>query len=253
MDKNKTIKNIISKTILFIGIMAFIFIFQGIFGPKNAPVGITTVVALLILLRENLIKEPFKNFSFLLLINLGLGFSSFIAANNMWLGLIFDFLSLALIGYFLGYTLTKMIILPYGLQYLFMLYGPVYGEVYIKRLLALITGAVLIMISQYIVHGKDKNKPQKESSNSVFEKGTHNEMYRTIHIFGKEYNVNTIRLAYAIRIGLLTAITAFVTHYFKLQEGRWMTYTIFSVTEFYSDNCKIKSKREFKQHLLAQL
>ena len=253
MSYNKTLKNIISKTILFFGILIFIVIFKTIFGQENTPVGITTVIALLVLLSKNLIKEPFKNFSLLLLTNLGLGFASFIAANNLWIGAILDFLSLALIGYFLGYTLTKMLILPYGLQYLFMLYAPVYGSVFIKRLLALITAAILIMISQYLVNAKNKNNPNKDSNLIVFETSKKDEVYKTVNVFGKEFKVHPIRLAYAIRIGLLTAITSFIVHYFHLEEGRWMAYTVFSLTEFYSDNCKIRSKKRLQGTIIGAI
>lgn len=72
----------------------------------------------------------------------------------MWLGILINFVSLSLIGYYFGYNLTKALILPYGLQYLFMLNGPVYGTAFIKRLVALAFGAVLIMISKFIVHRK---------------------------------------------------------------------------------------------------
>ncbi|MBM6861416.1 FUSC family protein, partial [Clostridium saudiense] len=177
MDKENLKKNIISKTILFVAIMIFIVIFKSIFGEKNTPVGITTVITLLMLLGKDLTQNPVKNFLVLLGINLALGIGAFIAANNVWLGIIIDFSALSLIGYYFSYAMTKGLILPYGLQYLFMLNGPVYGDVFVKRILALIAGAVIIMISQFIVNAKKNNTFKKENSIIGFNKDESDSVY----------------------------------------------------------------------------
>lgn len=33
---------------------------------------------------------------------------------------------------------------------------------------------------------------------------------------------------------------------FNLEQGNWIAYTVFSITEFYSEHCKIKSKERIK-------
>ena len=80
MDKANLKNNIISKTILFIAIMIFVVIFKSIFGEQNTPVGIATVITLLMLLGKDLTQNPIKNFLILAGINLALGISAFIAA-----------------------------------------------------------------------------------------------------------------------------------------------------------------------------
>ena len=50
------------------------------------------------------------------------------------MGLVLNFVVLLLIGYFLTSKLNKVILVPFGLQYLFMLYTPVTGNDFIKRL-----------------------------------------------------------------------------------------------------------------------
>ncbi|GEQ22420.1 hypothetical protein CBU02nite_29260 [Clostridium butyricum] len=113
-------KKIISKTLTFICILLFISLFKHIFGDANSPVGITTVIAVLILMSENLTISPIKNFMKLLLINIIIGMEAFIASQNIYWGVIIDFSVLWFIGYYFSVNLTKTIILPFGLQYLFI-------------------------------------------------------------------------------------------------------------------------------------
>lgn len=253
MDKKNLMKNIVSKTILFIAIILFVLVFKTFFGDENVPIAIATVITLLMLLSKNLTKKPVRNFSILLGINLAIGIGALIAASNVWLGIIIDFTTLSLIGYYFSYEMTKGLILPYGLQYLFLLNGPVYGEEFIKRILALIAGAVIIMISQFIVNSK-KNDSFKEENHILSIKGRKSDkVYKTINIFGRDVKVHTIRASYAIRVGILTALTSFIAQYFKLAEGRWMAYTIFSLTELYSENTKIKALKRIQGTIIGSI
>ena len=247
MDKSEVKKNIIAKTILFVCIMVFIAIFTLIFGQENVPVGICTVIILLMLLGKNLTQKPLKNFLILLGINLAIGFGTYIAANNVWIGIFIDFFTLSLIGYYFSYAMTKGLILPYGLQYLFLLNSPVHGEVFVKRILALVAGAVIIMISQFIVNAK------KENSIIGFNENESNKVYKEVNIFGRKVKIHTIRASYAIRVGILVALTSFIQQYFKLAEGRWMVYTIFSLTELYSENCKIKAWKRLQGTIIGSI
>lgn len=251
MKEKGLAKKIILQTILFIGIMLFIGIFEKIFGQKNMFVGVTTIISLLISLGKDLTKNPLKNFIILIVVNIAMGIAVFWSVSNVWIGIIINFVSLFLIGYYLGYTLTRSLILPYGLQYLFMLYAPVYGNDFTKRILALIAGPILIMAVQFIIHKLSKKKVSNESSLVTFEDDKSNTGYRYYTIFGKKVRVHRIRLAYALKLGILTAVTCFITQYFHLVEGRWMTYTIFSLTEFYSDKCKIKAKKKLQGTLIG--
>lgn len=250
---NKKIKNIVSKTILFLAIMIYVIIFKSIFGDENVLVGITTLIALLLLLSKDLTKKPISNFLKLLAINLAIGIGAYIAANNIWAGIIIDFVTLSLIGYYFSYAMTKGLILPYGLQYLFILNAPVYGEALTKRWIALVVGAVIIMISQFIVNAKKDDSFKKESTLIVVEGRKSDKLYKTVNIFGREVKIHTIRASYAIRVGFLTALTSFIAQYFHLAEGKWMVYTIFSLTELYSENTKIRAKKRIQGTIIGAL
>lgn len=242
-------KKIISNTILFLSILAFIKIFAVLFGTANTLVGVTVVVAVLVLMQENLTRKPLVNFAKLLFINLILGIFAFISSHNIWLGLILNFVSLAGIGYFLSIKLNKIIIVPFGLQYLFMLYSPVGTEDFLKRLLGLAFGAVIIMAVQFIIHRKAIGN-QTEERGLIEEK---QDLYRKVKIFNKEYKIHVVRGSYAIRIGLITAITAFLVAFFNIEQGRWIVYTIFSITELYSEECKIRSTQRLQGTLIGVL
>lgn len=233
-------EKIISKTILFIEILLFVNIFSSVFGSKNSLVGVSIVIATLVLKWNDLTNDPVKNFLKILATNLILGIAAFIASNNIMLGVVINFITLAYIGYYFSYNLTKAMIVPFGLLYIFMLYNPVYGMDFGKRIGALIFGAVFIMITQYIVHRK-KNKSEYEKS----------EILEYDEEIAEE--THAIRLGYAVRVGLLTALTAFITSYFNLEQGRWMTFTIFSLTELYSEHCKVKSKQRLEGTIIGAI
>ena len=226
---------------MFAMILVFINLFGYVFGVKNNLVGITILIILLVLIQEDLTKKPVKNLVNLIGISLASGVLAHLSSHNMWLGLMLNFIVLATIGYFFSSRLNKMMVVPFGLQYLFMLYSPVTGSDFNKRLLGLAVGAVLIMVVQFVIHGKIKH-PTDEPFELV-EKNKEDNLYKPTVLFGRPYAIHPIRAAYAFRIGLITAITVFIVAFFNLQEGRWIVYTVFSLTELYSENCIIRSKQ----------
>lgn len=246
-------KKIISKTITFIAVLLFIVAFKAVFGEENSLVGVTTVIAVLILMSENLILNPVSNFLKLLIVNLIIGAGAFISSQNSYFGIVMNFIILGFIGYFFSYNLTKTVILPFGLQYLFILYDPVFGNVLFKRFLSLLIGPILIMISQYLIYGR-KKKVDIEKSN-ILEFRKTDESYENVILFNKKVKVNKIRAYYAFRLSLLITIIAFLNDILLISrgnlEGRWMVYTIFSLTELYSDNCRVKSKKRLEGTLIG--
>ena len=243
--KNKIINN----TILFVVISLFITIFNKIFGNNNSLVGVAIVVEVLVLMGENLTHNPIKNFVKLLITNLILGTFATIASNSIWIGIILNFLVLTGIGYSCSYKLDKVLIVPFGLLYLFMLYTPVQGLDFIKRIVALVFGAVCIMGFQLIIHSQRKDVEVKQSDLLYYVQDKSS--YKMYKILGKEIYINTIRMRYAVRIGCLVALTAFITGFFNLHQGRWMSYTVFSLTELYADHCKIRSKQRIEGTLIG--
>lgn len=240
------VKKFINNTLLFLFIIAFVKGFTVLFGSDNSLVGVTLVIALLVLMTKDLTEKPIENLLGLTLLNITLGIFSYISSGNIWLGLVLNFLTLGSMGYFLSENLNKMIIVPFGLQYLFMLYTPVAGEAFIKRIISLVLGSILIMTVQLVFYRKNKGMKKVEASNK-------DEGYRIFKILGKDYRVHQRRGGYALKIGLLTSITVFIVGFLNLGHGRWMVYTIFSLIELYSDQCIVRAKERLQGTVIGIL
>ena len=118
---------IIINTIIFIFIIVFVKMFQSIFGVGNSLIGVTIITTALTLMEKDLTVAPFKNFFKILGVNLFSLVFSVLAIQNVWLGIIFNFIALFAIGYFFSGNLKKSIVVPFGLQYFFMLFYPAEG------------------------------------------------------------------------------------------------------------------------------
>lgn len=244
-------KKVIYNTIMFLCIIGFVQGFAAIFGSENTLVGVTVLISMLMLMKEDFTKKPLENFMKLLFINVVSGIFAHISSQNIWIGLILNFITLSSIGYFLSFNLDKTLIVPFGLQYLFLLYSPVSGGAFTNRIVGLISGTILIMLVQFIIHRKNRNIKVKESELVYFEKEA--EYYREVKIFDKIYKIHSVRGAYAIRIGFAASITAFIVAYLNLEQGRWMVYTIFSLMELYSENCKVRAKDRLQGTIIGAL
>ncbi|MCR8755769.1 FUSC family protein [Clostridioides difficile] len=158
-----TKKLVISKTKLFIFIIAFISIFIYLFGSKNTLIGVGIVTAMLTLLERDLTISPIKNLLKYLAINIILGILSFFAVQNMYLGVLLNFIALFIIGYVFSYDLKRAVYVPFGLMYIFMVSIPVGKSEFPMRLSALAAGAVIIMIAQFVMNrNRMKNVGDKE-------------------------------------------------------------------------------------------
>lgn len=248
-------KKIWKNTITFLSILLFVVCFKSIFGEENTLVGVTVIMSVLILMTVDLTKNPWKSFFTLVIVNVLLGIFSHITNYNMYLGLIINFVTIGGIGYFLSYNLNKMLIVPFGLEYLFMLYSPVEGSAFVSRIVALIVGSAIIMITQLIVHKSKSNEEPPESDILTFDESEDEskDEYGNIKILGKSVRLHRVRARYAVRVGLVTTLAIFAVAYFKLDKGRWIIYTLFSLTELYSENCRIKSRQRLQGTIIGAI
>lgn len=160
MKKNKIIGN----TLIFVLIVIYIGVFKSIFGEANSLVGITIVTAVLMLLKRDLTAEPIKNFIILLGVNIMIGVFSYISSSNLFIGIALNLVALFIIAYLFSSNIRSFVVIPFGLQYLFMLFQPVYGVDFEKRIFALSFGAFFIMAMQFIAN---KRKLEKTFNKSI--------------------------------------------------------------------------------------
>ena len=78
--------------------------------------------------------------------------ASLIVASNLWQALIINFIEVFIFSYIFTYNLRQPLYVPFGLQYIFLLSTPVSTDRLGIRLLALISGALIIMLIQLLVN-----------------------------------------------------------------------------------------------------
>ena len=320
-------KIIINNTITFAIVMFFVITFKSIFGEENTLIGVTTITATLMFLERDFTGSPLKNTLKFIGINLLIGMgTSLIVASNMWLGLIINFIVVFIFSYIFTYNLRQPLYVPFGLQYLFLLTTPVPTDRLDIRLLALIFGALIIMLVQLLfnknklatsgnkilvdvcesienkvccIKGKSNNYDSINNINSsidefrtiVYDKGESNyyltkeakiklnisvalevisrilysDNNKSINLIIldtleeltkldiKQYNVvdkigdkseifskkniksfltdtDSPKYCYGMRMAITMTIGLFLMEYFKLPEGRWILFTILSLT-----------------------
>ena len=85
MGKQKIVtkQKIITNTVIFIFVMAFILAFKAVFGTENTLIGVSTITATLMLLGRDFTGQPLKNTLMFLGINLLMGVGTAIADMKM--------------------------------------------------------------------------------------------------------------------------------------------------------------------------
>lgn len=149
------------KTSIFVSILLFVSGFSYVFGRDNLLIGVSIIIATLMYLERDLTANPWKSFFFLLVINLQQGIFGYLSALHIWMAIPLNMISMFIVGYFFSFNLKNSLTIAFGLQYLFILTSPVSIEVLPLRLLALVFGAVMIMLVQFIVN---KNKFEKNGN-----------------------------------------------------------------------------------------
>ena len=154
MGKQKIVtkQKIITNTVIFIFVMAFILAFKAVFGTENTLIGVSTITATLMLLGRDFTGQPLKNTLMFLGINLLMGVGTAIADMNIWIAIPINFIVVFSFSYIFTYNLREPLYFPFGLQYVFLLSSPVTGQKLVIRLLALIFGALVIMLVQMLVN-----------------------------------------------------------------------------------------------------
>lgn len=67
----------------------------------------------------------------------------------------------------------------------------------------------------------------------------------------KDIKFNSIQVAFALRLSILVTVTCFIMQYFKLDQGKWIIFTVFSLTTPYYEKSIAKSKDRFVATLIA--
>ncbi len=236
-----------NNTILFVIILLFIHFFAFCFGKENNIVGVTTIITILMVMNRKKIAKPKEYFLKLLCLNIVLGIFASFSNTNSILGFFLNFVILLILAYTLSDNHSKGMIVPFGLQYLFMLYAPVTGQQYIYRIIGLAFASVLIVSIQLITF-KKSNLDDSLKSNILHKASEHRKEYS---LLGLKIHLNKLRLNYAFRMAIAVALSAFLVDAYNIFNGRWVVYTVFSLTEFHHASCLNRSIQRLKGTILG--
>lgn len=75
--------------------------------------------------------------------------------------------------------------------------------------------------------------------------------FNFINIMKRNFTINTLKFSYAFKLAVSVTISIFIMDYFKVYEGRWMAYTVFSLIQPYAEQSKIKSGQRAKGTLIG--
>lgn len=168
-SKKELVSLIISKTLIFVVVVLLVSLFKSIFNSENSLIGVTTIVLMLVLLQIDLTIHPAKNLFGLILLNLTLGLSAFLVNQNVFLGLILNFIIMLFIGYYFSYELKKPINMMVGLHYILMIVSPISMAQLPLRLLSLVVGACMIMAAQLLANKNKLVKSRKKMLDNILD------------------------------------------------------------------------------------
>ncbi|MGL4991159.1 MAG: hypothetical protein ACRC57_08410 [Sarcina sp.] len=161
-------KLIINNTIITTFIIIFITIFKKMFGESNSLVGVAIITAALALLQRNL-SYSFKEYLVkVIALNIFLGVMAYLGNINFWLGIPINFIALFIMGYICISNFKVSIAIPFGLEYMFMVFAPVYKTDFVLRLSGLLFGSLFIMLLQLLFNKNKIEKVYKTSLVNIF-------------------------------------------------------------------------------------
>lgn len=77
--------------------------------------------------------------------------------------------------------------------------------------------------------------------------------FHKVVVFKRNFNIDSAKVRYSIRLGIVGAFTVFLAQYFNLSEGRWMSFTIFSLIQPYSEVSYTRAQDRVKATLIGGL
>lgn len=145
-------KNFRHATFSFLFILAFVNVFQAVFGPQNSIVGVIFTIMMSASMARDLTATPVKNLCIQTLVLLLMAASACFVSNAPPLvGLPVNLLMLFVILYAFTYEYVGHLYFPYILSYLFLVFiSPVAPEQLPKRLAGMAVGAACILLYQWV-------------------------------------------------------------------------------------------------------
>lgn len=156
-------------TLSFLFIIAYVNIFQFIFGPENSIVGVIFSIMMSASMVRDLTAAPLRHFFIQAAVLVWMAFAACLVTILPALpGFAVNFITLSLILYAYTYEYSSHLYFPYILSYLFLMFiSPVDMEHLPMRLLGMLTGAVSIIVYQLFMGRKRAAETAKDVLNEM--------------------------------------------------------------------------------------
>lgn len=224
--KKDFIKLAIKKLILLLFIVAFVIVFSALFGSENQLIGVGLITGLIMFYNIDLGLDR-KQAPFIILSLCGLmALSNIVSFYNIYLAIIFNAFTIYLFMTLSTVHLAYKTYIPFVLIYIFAQGMPINEDQIIKRILAFIISGIALTLLYIIKHRKIENGK------------TIKDIYNNISI-SKETTVFNIKMALGLTISM------FLTDFFTIQKGMWISITVMSLTQPHFHITKERIKHRF--------
>lgn len=169
--KDSVRKNIVPGTLNFLFTIAFINLFQAVFGAENSIVGVIFAILMSASMVRDLTARPVQHLlTQTAVLFLMAGAACFVANMPAFLALPVNLVMLFIILYAYTFEYSSHLYFPYILSYLFLVFiSPVTPERLPKRLLGVFTGAVCIILYQLVKGRKRMGETARDVLGSMTE------------------------------------------------------------------------------------
>ena len=143
-------------TLSFIFIIAYVNIFQHIFGPENTIVGVIFTIMMSASMVRDLTATPVRHLILQSAVLVWIALAAcWVVYLPMPLSLVINFITLCMILYAFTYEYSTHMYFPYILSYLFLIFiTPVDAAHLPKRLVGMLVGALSIILYQWVMGRK---------------------------------------------------------------------------------------------------
>lgn len=149
-------KNLKSATLTFLFVIIYVNVFQNIFGPENSIVGVIFIIMMMASMARDLTSTPLKHLLAQSAVLVMMAVSAYLVTTlNPWAALPVNLIMIYFILYSYTYEYCGHLYFPYILSYLFLIFiSPSSPEQLPRRIMAMLTGAVCIILYQLVMGRK---------------------------------------------------------------------------------------------------
>ena len=138
-----------------------------LFGSKNIMLAFPIALTSTVIGRQNFYVKPLNRIARILALDLIIVLTAFISALNIWTGIVIDFVAIFLLVYTVTSAYDATFYKPFIMLYVFTQYANVSIYELPNRLLAVVFGALVIIVGTHIKRGNGK-EIMGNSVNSAF-------------------------------------------------------------------------------------